>query len=160
VEVRTLEDRTRDVISLFTRCEDAWVASANEEAEAYLIPLSFAWTGEQFILATPASSITARNLLRAGRVRMAIGPTRDVSIVEGDVEQISPAMNDPIWDVHAQGAGFDARQASTPFALLIITPNHVQTWRNPAELESRDVMLGGQWLCPEVVRRSLVEAPE
>ena len=73
---------------------DLWVASADETGEAYLVPLSFHWDGAALTLATPRSSPTAVNLLRAGRARVALGPTRDVVIVEGTVAEL-PRGDDP-----------------------------------------------------------------
>lgn len=48
----------------------------------YLIPLSFLWDGTTLLLATPAASPTGRNLRATGKVRLGIGPTRDVVLVE------------------------------------------------------------------------------
>ena len=53
---------------------DLWVASADESGEAYLVPLSFHWDGAALTLATPRSSRTAVNLLRAGRAASRSGP--------------------------------------------------------------------------------------
>lgn len=146
MEVRDTEQRTMDVLRLFDDEIDAWVASANARGDAHLIPLSFHWTGTEFLMAVPENSITARNLRRAGWVRIAIGPTRDVAIIEGHVAVESPPLDDPLWEVHAAGSGFDARYNDVPYTLLILTPNRIQTWRNPAELEGRHVMQDGAWL--------------
>jgi len=48
-------------------------------------------------------------------------------------------------DGHARAAGFDARE-SPGYVFLIITPERIQAWRNPAELPERDVMRAGRWL--------------
>jgi hypothetical protein len=146
LEVRTTEQRTRDVLALFDNEIDAWVASASADGDAHLIPLSYHWTGSEFLVAVPENSVTARNLLRAGKVRIAIGPTRDVAIVEGDVVVTSPPDDDPLWEIHASGSGFDARDTDVQYALLIITPKKVQTWRNSDELEGRHVMRNGEWI--------------
>ena len=73
---------------------DLWVASANATGDAYLVPLSFSWDGEYLTVATPQRSRTARNLRRARWARMALGPTRDVVIVEGPVEEMAVTADD------------------------------------------------------------------
>lgn len=146
MNVRTTKQRIADVHTLLEREVDAWVASASEHGDAYLIPLSFAWDGFRIIMATPGNSPTSRNLSRAGWGRIAIGPTRDVVIIEGAVEVACPSPGDPIWEFHAAKAGFDARVADSPYTLLILVPHQIQTWRTPAELPGRDVMRAGQWL--------------
>jgi hypothetical protein len=146
MEVRSTAQRTRDVLRLFDREIDAWVASASADGQAHLIPLSFHWTGTQFLIAVPEKSITARNLHRAGWARIAIGPTRDVAIVEGRVDLSTPPHDDPLWEEHAVGSGFDAREADASYTLLILTPGRIQAWRTPAELVNRHVMRDGYWL--------------
>ena len=47
----------------------------------YLVPLSFLWDGATLLIATPASARTGRNLQATGRVRVGIGPTRDVVLI-------------------------------------------------------------------------------
>lgn len=143
---RSTEQRVQDVLALFDREEDAWVASASETGKVHLIPLSFHWTGKVLVIAIPERSVTARNLKRAQWGRIAIGPTRDVAIVEGPVEITTPPADDPVWDEHAASCGFDARDSDDAYALVILTPDQIQSWRNPAELANRQVMRHGCWL--------------
>jgi hypothetical protein len=51
-----------------------------------LVPLSFDWDGEALLLATPAESPTGMNLASTRTVRVGLGQTRDVSVIDGDVE--------------------------------------------------------------------------
>jgi Pyridoxamine 5'-phosphate oxidase len=100
--VRDLAQRTADVLHKLRTDVDLWVASAGADGEAHLVPLSFYWDGARVIIATPARSITARNLRRTGRARVAIGPTRDVVIVDGTVSE-QPVDADPTLAIaHAQ----------------------------------------------------------
>ncbi len=91
---RSRSQRQADVQAKLRDDVDLWVASADETGEAYLVPLSFHWDGAALTLATPRASPTAVNLLRAGRARVALGPTRDVVIVEGTVAEL-PRGDDP-----------------------------------------------------------------
>src|SRR5215472_8509471 len=86
---RDLALRKADVLEKLRREVDCWVASAGATGDAYLIPLSFVWDGSTVTLATPRGSRTCRNLARAGWARLALGPTRDVIILEGPVTAIS-----------------------------------------------------------------------
>ncbi len=52
----------------------------------YLVPLSFDWDGEALLVATPTDSPTGRNLAATRAVRLGLGHTRDVSMIEGEVE--------------------------------------------------------------------------
>lgn len=144
--VRTAAQRKDDVLNLFTNEVDLWIATANAGADVHLIPLSFVWDGDVLVMATPERSITVENLRRAGRVRVAIGPTRDVAMVEGRVAIVSPEDASELAELHARHAGFDARTSDGDYILLILAPESIQTWRTPAELPGRVVMHDGQWL--------------
>jgi general stress protein 26 len=147
--VRSLAERTADVRRLLATEVDCWVASASADGEAYLLPLSFYWDGTRLALATPGHSRTARNLRRAGHARLALGGTRDVVIVEGPVQELAADADPQLADAHAVAAGFDAR-AQPGYVLLCVTPDRIQTWRNPAELPERDVIRAGRWRIDEV----------
>jgi hypothetical protein len=80
---RSRAQRRADTLTKLETEVDLWVASADEAGVAYLVPLSFHWDGEALTLATATRSRTGRNLLRAGWARVALGPTRDVVMIEG-----------------------------------------------------------------------------
>lgn len=65
---------------------DTWVATASATGGAHLVPLSYAWDGECLVLAVVAGSVTDRNVRSSGRARLGFGPTRDVAIVDADLE--------------------------------------------------------------------------
>lgn len=125
---------------------DAWVASADREGNAHLVPLSFLWDGVALTLATAGSSPTARNLRSSARVRMAVGPTRDVVIIEGTVETFSRETV-PVDLADAFAAKFwDARIGAIRYAYLRVTPRRIQAWREENEIAGRDLMRAGRWL--------------
>ncbi len=132
-DIRSLSQRMRDVREKLTTEVDAWVASASARGEAYLIPLSFYWDGSTLTIATPKRSRTARNLRRAGSARVALGPTRDVVVVEGSVEEIPVNADNALAEAHARAAGFDAREGPGEYVFIRLTPDRIQAWRNPAE---------------------------
>ncbi len=94
MSVRSVEQRVIDVCAKLETEVDIWVASASATGDAYLIPLSFYWDGVSLIVATPEQSRTARNLRRSGWARMALGPTRDVVVLEGPVVEMKVDANE------------------------------------------------------------------
>ena len=145
---RSKEQRKRDVLERLEHDVDAWVATADgESGTPYLVPLSFLWDGATLLVATSASSPTGRNLAGTGNVRLGIGLTRDVVLIEGTVDAVpSPAIPDDIGDAFAAKTGFEPRALDEPYVYFRIEPQRVQAWREVNELASRDLMRDGRWL--------------
>jgi hypothetical protein len=143
---RSRSQRRIDVLAKLRSDVDLWVASADEAGGAYLVPLSYYWDDSTLTIATPRASRTARNLVRAGWARVALGPTRDVVIIEGPVEAIPIGTDPRLEDAHAQATGFDPRTLADEYIYFRITPHSVQAWREANELAGRQLMRGGEWL--------------
>ena len=143
---RSRSQRKADTLEKLRSCVDLWIASATEEGQAYLVPLSYHWDGSTLTLATPRASRTARNLIRAGWARAALGPTRDVVIIDGSVEAIPIGANPVLEEGHARATGFDPRRLADEYVYLRITPHEIQAWREASELEGRHLMRRGKWL--------------
>jgi hypothetical protein len=143
---RSRSQRTADTLQRLRTDVDLWIASASADGQAYLVPLSYHWDGSALLVATPRASRTAKNLIRTCWARVALGPTRDVVIVEGPVEAIPIGADPEAEDAHARAARFDPRTLSEEYVYLRITPDEVQAWREANELEGRFVMRGGAWL--------------
>jgi general stress protein 26 len=145
-EPRSRAERRADALQRLGSDVDCWVASASGNGETFLTPLSHYWDGARLTLATARASRTAQNLIRAGRARVALGPTRDVVIVEGSVEAIPTDADIELAEAHSRAAGFDARAPSTEYVYLRITPETIQAWREENELGDRTIMRDGVWL--------------
>jgi hypothetical protein len=146
---RTAAQRKRDTLERLERDVDVWVATAGPDETPYLIPLSFLWDGNSLLVATPASSPTARHLQATGRVRLGIGPTRDVVLIEGTVDVLEPGeLPDEVGDAFAAKTGFDPRTLTTTYLYFRIHPQRIQAWREANELEGRELMRGGSWTAP------------
>jgi hypothetical protein len=143
---RPRSQRKADVLAKLRADVDLWVASADEAGGAYLVPLSYYWDGTALTIATPRASPTGKNLVRAGWARVALGPTRDVVIIEGPVEAIPIGTDTRLEDAHAQAAGFDPRTLVDEYVYLRITPHEIQAWREANELAGRQLMRKGEWL--------------
>ena len=87
---RGLEERLRDTRAKLESDVDLWVATSGSADGVHLIPLSYLWDGTAFLISTPRASVTGRNLLAEGRVRLSLGPTRDV-VVDGTAEPVDIA---------------------------------------------------------------------
>jgi hypothetical protein len=143
---RPRSQRKIDVLAKLQTDVDLWVASADAAGGAYLVPLSFYWDGSALTIATPRVSPTGKNLVRAGWARVALGPTRDVVIIEGSVEAIPIGTDARLEDAHAQATGFDPRTLADEYVYLRITPHEIQAWREANELAGRQLMRKGEWL--------------
>jgi Pyridoxamine 5'-phosphate oxidase len=143
---RSAEQRKIDTLARLKDDIDAWVASADAQGNAYLVPLSYVWDGTGLTMATPEVSPTARNLAASGQVRLAIGPTRDVVLIEGTVQTFSrESVPTDLADAFAAKL-WDARRDKARIAYLYIIPRRIQAWREGNEIKGRDLMNEGRWL--------------
>jgi len=138
---RTREQRRDDTLRRLEQDVDAWVATAGEGGTPSLAPFSFLWDGAALLFAMPASGPTARNLLASGKVRLGLGQTRDVVLIEGNAQAI------PASEIPAE-TGFDPRELADPYLYFRIEPRRIQAWREVNELAGRDLMRDGAWLDP------------
>jgi Pyridoxamine 5'-phosphate oxidase len=144
---RSRAQRRRDTEYRLTHDVDAWVASASADSAPYLVPLSFDWDGEALLVATPADSPTGRNLAASRTVRLGLGGTRDVSMIDGKVEVLEiDALPPDRAGRFAARTGFDPRDLATPYRWFRITPRRIQAWREVNELPGRELMRDGRWL--------------
>ncbi|WP_242910606.1 pyridoxamine 5'-phosphate oxidase family protein [Actinomadura terrae] len=145
---RTSDQRKHDTLHRLDHDVDTWVSTADpDEGTPYLVPLSFLWDGTTVLIATPADSPTGRNLRATGRVRLGLGPTRDVVLIEGAAEPLTAAeLPEGVGDAFAAKTGFDPRELTTPYLYFRVTPRRIQAWREVNELKGRDLMRDGAWL--------------
>jgi len=143
--VRDASQRQSDTIARLAGDADVWVATASA-GRPHLVPLSLAWDGAQVILATPANSPTARNAAASGELRLALGTSRDVTIIEAAAEVMPCAKGpDPIARCYAARTGWDPRHDDVPHVYLVATPRTMLAWTSLAEITGRTIMRDGQW---------------
>ncbi len=146
-ERRSRAQRRRDTERRLAADVDIWVASASADGAPYLVPLSFDWDGEALLLATAADSPTGRNLANTGTARLGLGGTRDVSMIDGDVETLElDALSTERGDRFAARTGFDPRAETAPYRWFRVSPRRIQAWREANELPGRELMRDGRWL--------------
>jgi nitroimidazol reductase NimA-like FMN-containing flavoprotein (pyridoxamine 5'-phosphate oxidase superfamily) len=142
---RSRAQRRRDTEHRLTHDKDVWVASASADGEPHLVPLSFGWDGEALLVATPRDSPADRNLAATRAVRLGLGHTRDVSMIEGEVEVLeidalpqervtgssrTPASTRVRWPRRTGGSAS--------------SPRRIQAWREVNEMPGRELMRNGR----------------
>ena len=152
-EPRSGAERKADILAkLRTRGMDVWVASASVSesgsAHAYLVPLSLAWIDERVVIALESDSRTARNIIEHGTARLALGPTRDVVIIDAVLDQAINLDDVPVAlaERYADQADWDPRTARGRFVVVVLRPDRIQAWREVDELAHRTLMRAGSWV--------------
>lgn len=152
-QVRTRDQRRADTLAkLSAPTADVWVATAavdaGGQASSYLVPLSLAWIDERVVLATEADSVTARNIISQGHARLGLGPTRDVVMIDAELEQVFGLDEVPadLAGRYAMQAGWDPRKSGGRMRFLVLRPRRIQAWREVDELPGRTLMRGGEWI--------------
>jgi len=146
-EPRDLATRKADTLSLLTtEAVDVWVATASAAGAPYLVPVSLAWVDERVVIAVESKSVTARNLTASGTARLAVGPTRDVVMIDAVLERsVDVAADDPVGEAYVAQADWDPR-GSNGYEFLVLRPVRVQAWREANEIPGRTLMRDGTWL--------------
>jgi hypothetical protein len=125
---------------------DAWVATASRSGDPFLVPLSLAWVDERAVVAAEEASVTARNLAAVGAARVAVGPTRDVVLLDVALERTVGVDDDvELGATYARQADWDPRGLAGD-VFLVLRPMRVQAWREVNELSGRLLMRDGEWL--------------
>jgi hypothetical protein len=148
---RTREQRRADALAILGAAEaDVWVATASADGDAYLVPLSLGWTGEHVVLVTESRSPTARNVIASGRARMAAGASRDVVMIDAELETATALADGPAdaLERFAAQSGWDPRPMADAdaYLVLVLRPIRIQAWREANELAGRTLMRDGTWL--------------
>ena len=144
---RPTEQRVADTIAKLAEPNaDVWVASAGPDG-AHLVPLSLAWIDERVVIALPTDSVTARNIAASGRARLAVGPTRDVVMIDAELDASHPVDDAPasIADGYAAQADWDPR-GQPGYRFLAFRPRRLQAWREANEIAGRTLMRDGTWV--------------
>lgn len=139
--------RKADALAMLaTPAVDVWVASASPSGAPHLVPVSLAWLDERAVIAVEDRSVTARNLSATGAARLAVGPTRDVVMMDAVVESMVDVGADPrLGSAYATQADWDPR-LSSGYMFFVLRPVRIQAWRQADEIAGRTLMRDGTWL--------------
>ncbi|MFC9504536.1 pyridoxamine 5'-phosphate oxidase family protein [Streptomyces sp. NPDC057002] len=143
---RTPEQRKADLLARLEREMDIWVATADAEGVPCLVPLWFVRHDEAVWLCTRLTNPTGRNLRDGRRARLALGDTRDVVLVDGEVETFTCAGVPPAAaEAFLAKTGWDPREDHASYAFFRVRPRAVQAWCEVQELPRRHLMRDGVW---------------
>lgn len=141
-EPRSREQRRADTLRRLEHDVDAWVATAAGDVPC-LVPLSFHWDGAALYLSTLDTNPTARNIAANGRVRLTLGETRDVVLIEGAATVVDPSPE--VITAFAARTGFDPSKLDR-YPYFRVVPVWIQAWREVNEIRGRDLMRDGRWI--------------
>ncbi|MCX4484545.1 MULTISPECIES: pyridoxamine 5'-phosphate oxidase family protein [Streptomyces] len=144
---RSREQRKQDTLDRLRQDDDAWVATASPDGVPTLVPLSFLWDADTgtLVMATRRTNPTAVNVTPGGLIRITLGPTRDVVLIEGEA-RILEGVDVPSATREAFATKLRWNPRAPFWVFLRITPHTVRAWREVNELADRDLMLSGTWL--------------
>jgi hypothetical protein len=139
--------RAADALEMLaTPAIDVWVATASADGSPYLVPVSLAWVDERAVIAVAATSVTARNLIASGRARLAVGPSRDVVMIDAELERaVDVGEEAALGEAYVAQSDWDPRR-SEGYLFLVLRPVRLQAWREVNEIPGRTLMRGGRWL--------------
>ena len=146
-DARDSETRKADTLAMLaTEAIDVWVATASATGAHYLVPVSLAWVDERVVIAIEETSVTGRNLTASGVARLAVGPTRDVVMIDADLETaVDVGADEALGEAYARQADWDPRRAEG-YRFFVLRPIRMQAWRESNELPGRTLMRDGTWL--------------
>ena len=143
------EERKADALAKLVAIEaNVWVASASPTRLVHLVPVTHTWNGSQVVVATGTKSRTVANVTANPRVRLALGETMDVVMIDAVLIEAIPTSGAPtaLAEEYAAQAGWDPRTDSGDYVYLVFTPERIQVWREGEDLAGRTVMRNGTWV--------------
>jgi hypothetical protein len=146
---RSPEERKADALAKLTAVEaNVWVASASPSGVVHLVPVTHSWNGSQVVLATGPRSRTVANVTADPRVRLALGETRDVVMIDAVLVEAIPAseVRRALAEGYVAQAGWDPRTAGGDYIYLVLGPERIQVWREGENPAGRTVMRNGAWV--------------
>jgi Pyridoxamine 5'-phosphate oxidase len=145
--MRPAAQRKSDAIEKLKSDQDVWVATADDRGIAHLVPLSLCWHDDMVVVAVEASSRTARNAAASRQARLALGPTRDVVMIDAEAwvvarHDVGPAIAGSYRDRTGWEPGTDGGD----WVYVLLKPTRIQAWRDPGEIAGRTIMADGTWV--------------
>lgn len=147
MNIRSASERKAHALARLERDPSVWLATASPGSGVHAVPLSMAWIDGSVVVATPSSTKTARNAASSPHVRACLDGTGDVVIVDGVAETINlGSVDDRLIASYVERVGWDPREQSDGWSLILVRPDRVQVWNSVGEIDGRDVMIGGRWV--------------
>ena len=145
--MRSTAQRKSDAVEKLNKDQDVWVATADDRGIAHLVPLSLCWHDGMVVVAVEATSRTARNASASGQARLALGPTRDVVMIDAKASIVARQDAGPaIVGSYRERTGWEPGSDGGDWVYVLLTPTSIQVWRDVNEIAERTVMGDGTWL--------------
>jgi Pyridoxamine 5'-phosphate oxidase len=145
--MRSTAQRKSDAIEKLHTDQDVWVATADGRGIAHLVPLSLCWHDGIVAVAVEARSRTARNVSWSGRARLALGPTRDVVVIDAEASPVTrQAAGAAIAGSYRERTGWEPGSDGGDWVYVLLKPTRILVWRDVDEIAGRTVMTAGKWL--------------
>jgi hypothetical protein len=145
--MRSAAQRKSDAVEKLNKDQDVWVATADDRGIAHLVPLSLCWHDGMVVVAVEASSRTARNASASGQARLALGPTRDVVMIDAQASVVARQDAGPaITGAYRERTGWEPGSDGASWVYVLLKPAKIQVWRDVDEIAGRTVMADGTWL--------------
>jgi hypothetical protein len=145
--MRSTSQRKSDALEKLNKDQDIWVATADDRGSAHLVPLSLCWHDGVVVVAVEAGSRTARNASASGQARLALGPTRDVVMIDAQASVIARKDAGPaITGSYRERTGWEPGSDGGDWVYVLLKPTRIQVWREVDEIPGRTVMSDGTWL--------------
>jgi hypothetical protein len=146
---RSSAERKSDALAKLTANEtNVWIASASPTGAVHLIPVSHTWNGSQVVVATGSTSRTVTNATANRRVRLGLGESRDVVMIDAVLIEAVASSGAPakLAEEYAAQAGWDPRSDGGEYVYLVFGPERVEVWREGEETAGRTIMREGSWV--------------
>jgi general stress protein 26 len=146
---RSPEERKADALAKLEASEaNVWVATASPTGAVHLVPVTHTWSGSQIVLATGPKSRTVANVTANPRMRLALGETRDVVMIDAVLDEtlLKSEAPEALAAGYATQAGWDPRTDKSDYVYLLLRPERIQVWREAEDLAGRTVMRNGAWI--------------
>jgi hypothetical protein len=144
--MRSTGQRKSDAIEKLEKDQDVWVATADERGIAHLVPLSLCWHDGKVVVAVEARSRTARNASAGGQARVALGPSRDIVMIDAAATVIPCSAAPAIAAAYRARTGWQPGAHGGEWVFILFQPATMQVWREADEIAGRTVMRDGAWL--------------
>ncbi|WP_228001081.1 pyridoxamine 5'-phosphate oxidase family protein [Nocardia australiensis] len=144
---RSLVERQADAHKRLESGFQMWLATGNDGRGAHLIPVAYVWDGSVLYTATFASSRTVMNTKAHPQVRVALGDTADVVMIDASATTVEVTdIDDDIAERYAKVSTDPRTYPEGKFVYLHLQPQRIQVWNGIHEFAGRTVMLDGRWL--------------
>jgi len=142
---RSLSQKKIDSLFHLEHDIDLWISSSSSKGDPYLVPLSFWWNGMSLFISTVLKNQTAQNIISTGKVRVALGHTRDVILITASAILLEQSAIGECADAFTKKCGWDPREEKG-YRFFKLVPQKIEVWKELNEHADRLLMEDGKWL--------------